>query len=139
MKIAIGSDHAGFEMKTRIINHFSEYEFTDLGCFSTESVDYPDYSKKVCEKVNSKECDFGILICGTGIGMAIAANKIKGIRASCCVNEMMAEYSRLHNNANVITLGARVVGDGLAYRLIDIFIKTSFEGSRHQKRIDKFE
>lgn len=136
--IAIGCDHAGFELKKEVIDLLKEknYAVIDLGC-NGESVDYPDIAKKVCEKVTDGSCEKGILICGTGIGMSIAANKVKGIRAAVCSEHFSAKYTRLHNDANVLCMGARTVGAGLALELVEIFISTEFEGGRHQRRVDK--
>jgi ribose 5-phosphate isomerase B len=137
MKIAIGSDHAGFRMKNIIISHFTDHEFIDVGTCSEESVDYPDFAVLAGEKVVSGEAEAGIVICGTGIGISIAANKIKGIRAALCLNEFMAEMSRRHNNANVLALGARVIGDDLAVSITNVWLKTPFENGRHEKRVLK--
>jgi len=136
--IAIGCDHAGCELKQTIINAFSEkgFEFKDMGCAPGEKCDYPDMAEAVCSEITSGKCEKGILICGTGIGMSIAANKIKGIRASLCADCFSAKYTRLHNDANVICLGARTLGPGLAVELADIFLNTEFEGGRHQRRVD---
>lgn len=136
--IAIGCDHGGFEMKTALIKHLQEnnVEFVDLGC-NGETVDYPDIAVKVCEKVTSGECDKGVLVCGTGIGMSMAANKVKGIRAAVCGDTFSARFTRLHNDCNVLCLGGRVIGNGLACDILDLFINTEFEGGRHQRRVDK--
>ena len=137
MKIAIASDHAGFRLKRILKEHFSEYEFIDVGTDSEDSCDYPDYAVLACEKVISGEADFGIVICGTGIGVSIAANKVKGIRAALCFNEFMADMSRRHNNANVLSLGAKVIDNDLAIRITDIWLKSEFEGRRHERRLQK--
>jgi len=137
MKIAIASDHAGFRLKNILKNHFSEHEFVDVGTYSEDSCDYPDYAQLAGDKVVSGEVEAGIVICGTGIGISIAANKVKGIRAALCFNEFMAEMSRRHNDANVLALGARVIGEDLAVRIADVWLKTSFEGGRHEKRVLK--
>ncbi|MGN0683187.1 MAG: ribose 5-phosphate isomerase B [Oscillospiraceae bacterium] len=136
--IAIGCDHGGYEMKTALIKHLQEnnVEFVDLGC-NGETVDYPDIAVKVCEKVTSGECDKGVLVCGTGIGMSMAANKVKGIRAAVCGDTFSARFTRLHNDCNVLCLGGRVIGNGLACDILDLFINTEFEGGRHQRRVDK--
>lgn len=136
--IAIGCDHGGFEMKTALIKHLQEndVEFVDLGC-NGETVDYPDIAVKVCEKVTSGECDKGVLVCGTGIGMSMAANKIKGIRAAVCGDTFSAKFTRLHNNCNVLCLGGRVIGNGLACDILDIYLATEFEGGRHERRVEK--
>lgn len=136
--IAIGCDHGGFEMKTALIKHLQEndVEFVDLGC-NGETVDYPDIAVKVCEKVTSGECDKGVLVCGTGIGMSMAANKIKGIRAAVCGDTFSAKFTRLHNNCNVLCMGGRVIGNGLACDILDIYLATEFEGGRHERRVEK--
>ncbi|MEG0570276.1 MAG: ribose 5-phosphate isomerase B, partial [Oscillospiraceae bacterium] len=115
----------------------SGINYTDYGCFDTNAVDYPDIAKKVCEKVVDKTCQKGILICGTGIGMSIAANKIDGIRAALVSDYFSAKYTRLHNDSNVICFGARVIGQGLACELLDVFLKTDFQGGRHSLRVEK--
>lgn len=139
MKIAVGSDHGGVELKEEIKKFLNEegYEFKDFGTNSTESCDYPDYALPVAEAVAAKEYDLGILICGTGIGIGIAANKVPGIRAALCSDTFSAHATREHNNANILTLGQRVVGPGLAIDIVKTFLNTEFEGERHQKRIDK--
>ena len=139
MRIAIGCDHGGLEHKTAIKEHLENSGFTvvDSGIHTLEPVDYPDIAVKVCSDITSENCELGILVCGTGIGMSIAANKIKGIRAAACSEHFSAKYTRPHNNSNVLCLGGRVVGVGTAVELADIFVKTEFEGGRHQKRIDK--
>lgn len=141
MKIAIGSDHAAFELKEKLKEYLINkgLEVTDCGTYSIESVDYPDYAKKVSEKLIKKECDFGILMCGTGIGMSIAANKIKGIRAALCLFPDMAAYARKHNNANVLVLPGRLMGIELAKWTVDAFLSSSFEGGRHERRVKKIE
>ena len=139
MKIAIGSDHGGFELKGEILSFLKDsgYEVTDFGTYSTESCDYADYSLKVAEAVASKECDFGILICGTGIGISIAANKVPGIRAALCSDTFSAHATREHNNANILAMGQRVVGTGLALDIVKTFLNSKFEGDRHIRRIEK--
>ncbi|MBU5454337.1 ribose 5-phosphate isomerase B [Caproiciproducens sp. MSJ-32] len=139
MKIALGSDHGGFELKESIKKFLiSEgYEVKDFGTTSTESCDYPDYALPVAEAVLKKEVDFGILVCGTGIGISIAANKVPGIRAALCSDTFSAHATREHNDANILALGQRVVGEGLALDIVKTFLKTEFQGERHQKRIDK--
>ena len=138
MKIAIGCDHVGFELKGKVIEHLKEkgIEVVDFGTNSTERTDYPIYGKAVGEAVASGECDKGILICGTGVGISLAANKVKGIRAALCTDAYMAKYTRLHNDANVLCLGGRVIGPGVAEEIVDIFLNTEFEGGRHQRRVD---
>ena len=136
--IALGCDHGGYELKQEIIKHLQErkIEFKDYGCDSLESVDYPVYAKKVANVVASGECEKGILICGTGIGISIAANKVKGIRAALCTDCFMAEATRLHNDANILALGGRVVGPGLALKIVDTFLDTEFSNDeRHIRRI----
>ena len=139
MKIAIGSDHGGLEHKNAIIEHLTArgFEIEDFGIKVLESVDYPDIAKPVALSVAKKECDLGILVCGTGIGMSLAANKVKGIRAAVCSEHFSAKYTRLHNDSNILCLGGRVIGVGTALELVDLFVDTEFEGGRHQKRIDK--
>lgn len=139
MKIAIGCDHGGFEHKNAIAEHLMENGYTveDFGIYEQTSVDYPDIAEKLSKSVAAGENELGILVCGTGIGMSIAANKVKGIRAAACSDHYSAKYTRLHNNANVLCLGGRVIGIGTAIELAEIFVKTEFEGGRHQRRIDK--
>ena len=136
--IAIGSDHGGYLLKEEIKKHLKDkgYEFKDFGTDSTASCDYPVYAEKVCRAVQSGECEKGILICGTGIGMSMCANKCKGIRAAVCGDHFSAEFTRKHNNANVLCLGARVIGAGVAMQLVDIFLTTEYEGGRHEKRVE---
>ena len=137
--IAIGCDHGGFKLKEEIAAHLKEtnVEFKDFGVFEEKSVDYPDIASVVCESILRGECETGILVCGTGIGISIAANKHKGIRAALCSDAFSAKFTRLHNDANVICLGGRVVGPGLACELVDIFLNTGFEGGRHALRVQK--
>ncbi|MBQ3816657.1 MAG: ribose 5-phosphate isomerase B [Clostridia bacterium] len=139
MKIAIGCDHGGFEHKNAISEHLKQrgFEVEDFGIYELASVDYPDIALKVCQSVAKKENELGILVCGTGIGMSIAANKVKGIRAAACSEHFSAKYTRLHNNSNILCLGGRVIGVGTALELVDLFVDTEFEGGRHQNRIDK--
>lgn len=140
--IALGSDQGGFELKQEIIKHLKERgaEFKDYGSYDTASVDYPEYAKKVCRAINDGECDKGILICGTGIGISITANKIKGIRCALCTDCFMAEATRLHNDANVLAMGGRVVGPGLAVKIVDTFLDTAFSNEeRHIRRINAIE
>ena len=139
MKIAIGNDHAAPELKITVIEKKKKkgVECVDMGCAVGERCDYPNAAKAVCEKVVSAECDLGILICGTGIGMSMAANKVKGIRAACCSEPFSARLTREHNNANVLCFGARVVGEGTAMDLVDAFVDTPFSNDeRHIRRID---
>ena len=135
--IAIGCDHAGVEMKKAVIEALSEkgFEFKDMGT-DGEPCDYPVMAEKVCNEVLAGNCEKGILICGTGIGMSIAANKINGIRAALCAESFSTRFTRLHNNTNVMCMGARTLGQGLACELTEIFLTTGFEGGRHQRRID---
>ena len=137
--VAIGCDHGGYELKKEIIAHLTQndVEFKDFGTYDGNSVDYTDIAKLVCKSILSGECENGILVCGTGIGISIAANKHKGIRAAVCSDEFSAKFTRLHNDANVLCLGGRVVGPGLACELVDIFLSTGFEGGRHALRVDK--
>lgn len=140
--IAIGSDHAGYELKQAVMEHLKKRgdEFEDFGCYSHESVHYPIYGRKVADAVASGKYDKGILICGTGIGISIAANKVKGIRAALCGDCFSAEATRLHNDANVLALGARAVGVGLAEKIVDTFLDTEFSGEeRHMERIRMIE
>lgn len=140
--IAIGCDHGGFELKQEIITHLKEnnIEFKDFGCYSTESVDYPDYAKAVAAAIVEGSCEKGILICGTGIGISIAANKVPGIRCALCHDVFSAEATRLHNNANIVALGARVIGPGHALKIVDTFLSTPFSNDeRHIRRIKKIE
>ena len=139
-KIIIGSDHGGYELKLPVIKHLQEMgiEVIDVGCDSAESCDYPLFAKPLCEKIQAGEASLGILICGTGIGMSMAANKCKGIRAAACSDTFSARLTRIHNDANVLCLGARVVGPGLAMDLVDAFLNAEFEGGKHKRRIDMF-
>lgn len=138
--IALGSDHGGFGLKKEIINYLNEkgIEYKDYGTFTEESCDYPVYGELVGKAVASGECERGIIICGTGIGISIAANKVKGVRAALCGDCYSAEFTRRHNDANVLALGARVIGPGHALKIVDIFLNTEFEGGRHAKRIAIF-
>lgn len=135
--LVIGSDHGGFELKEFLAGCLREQaiEFIDVGCFSSASVDYPEIAKAACEKIVSGEAELGILVCGTGIGMSMAANKIKGIRAACCSDTFSARLTREHNDANVLCLGGRVVGKGLALELLKSFLGASFQGGRHERRV----
>ena len=140
MKIAIGCDHTAIPFKKELIALMTElgHTVTDCGCFEgAEAADYPDIAVVTCKKVLSGECDRGVLICGTGIGMSMAANKMDGIRAALCGDYYSAKYTRLHNDANVICFGARVIGVELAKELLTVFLESEFEGGRHQRRIDK--
>lgn len=140
--IGIGSDHGGYALKQAVIKHLEEkgHAVKDYGCYSEESCDYPVYAKAVAEGILKDEVKQGILICGTGIGISIAANKIPGIRAALCTDCFCAEATRQHNDANVLALGGRVVGPGLAVKIVDTFLHTAFSGAeRHQRRIDLIE
>ncbi len=136
MKIALGSDHAGYPLKEEIKKYLDlrDIPFKDFGTFKIDSSDYPEFAYKVGNAIAAEECDCGILICGTGIGMSITANKIKGIRAAVANTEEGAKLSRLHNDANILCLGSRVVEPEQALKILDVWINTSFEGGRHQKR-----
>ena len=138
MRIAIACDHAALDMKKEVLEHLlaQGYECVDYGTYTNASCNYPDYAEKVCTAVYEGKEELGILICGTGIGMSMAANKCKGIRAALCCDTFSARFTRLHNNANVLCMGARVLGAGLACDIADIFVKTGFEGGRHQTRVD---
>lgn len=138
MKIAIGNDHAALELKKVIKAYVEEmgHEVVDFGTHTTDSCDYPVYGEKVARAVANKECELGILICGTGIGISLAANKVKGIRAAVCSESYSARLTRAHNNANIIAFGARVIGEDTAKDIVNAFINTPFEGGRHQRRID---
>lgn len=137
--LAIGCDHGGYKLKEELVSHLKKQgvEFKDFGTFDESSVDYPDIAKAVCNSIISGECENGVLVCGTGIGISIAANKHKGIRAAVCSDEFSAKFTRLHNDANVLCLGGRVIGPGLACELVDIFLNTEFEGGRHAVRVQK--
>ncbi|MGQ0636028.1 MAG: ribose 5-phosphate isomerase B [Planctomycetaceae bacterium] len=139
MRIAVASDHRGFAIKSKIIATISElgHEVLDMGTDSAESVDYPDFAIKVARSVSAAEVDRGILICGTGMGMCIAANKLPGVRACTCHDDLTAEMSRRHNDANVLCLSGDLLGDRLVSRMVDIWLKTDFEGGRHARRIEK--
>ena len=138
LRIAIGSDHGGYEYKEQIVSHLKEkgYECVDVGTYSTDSCDYPVIARTVTTKITTGEADRGILICGTGIGMSIVANKVKGIRAALCGDTFSARASRAHNNSNVLCLGERVIGINLAMDIVDIWLESKFEGGRHQRRVD---
>ncbi len=138
MKIAIGCDHGGLEHKNAIAEHLKErgFEVQDFGIYEQVSVDYPEIALKVANSVAGGENELGILVCGTGIGMSLAANKVKGIRAAAVSEHFSAKYTRLHNNSNILCLGGRVIGVGTALELADLFVDTEFEGGRHQRRVD---
>lgn len=141
LRIAIGSDHGGYEYKEQIVSHLKEkgYECVDVGTYSTDSCDYPVIARAVTTKITTGEADRGILICGTGIGMSIVANKVKGIRAALCGDTFSARASRAHNNSNVLCLGERVIGINLAMDIVDIWLESKFEGGRHKRRVDMME
>jgi ribose 5-phosphate isomerase B len=138
--VALGCDHAGFALKQEIMKHLDEshISYKDYGTFDESSCDYPDFAAKTCAAVIGGECKLGILVCGTGVGMSIAANKIKGIRAACCSDYFSAKFTRVHNDANILCLGGRVIGGGLACELVDVFLSTPFSnGENHLRRIGK--
>jgi len=140
MRVAIGSDHGGINLKKRVVRllEHEQIPVLDLGCHSDESVDYPVYARAVCSAILNGEAECGILICGTGIGMSMAANRFKGIRAALCHEQFTARMSREHNDANVLCIGARVVGSGLAMEVVRTWLSTSFGGGRHLRRIEMF-
>lgn len=137
MKLAIGCDHGGLELKNEIVKHLQErgIELTDFGINEYHSVNYPEIALPVAKAVAAGTCELGILVCGTGIGMSIAANKVKGIRAAVCSDHFSAKYTRLHNDANILCLGGRVIGPGVANEMVDLFIDTAYEGGRHAARV----
>ncbi len=137
--IAIGSDHAGYQLKKEVIKWFEDNNipYLEFGCMNGESCDYPLVAKEVCDRVTSGNAELAVLICGTGIGISMAANKIKGIRAAVCTDTYTAKYTRLHNDANVLCMGGRVTGSGVALEIVETFLNTSFEGGRHQRRVDQ--
>jgi ribose 5-phosphate isomerase B len=140
-KIVLGADHGGFELKNVIKAHLESrgFEVADVGTNSADSCDYPVFANHLCKKIQNGEADLGILVCGTGIGMSMAANKHRGIRAACCSDTFSARLTRNHNNANVLCLGARVLGAGLALDLVNAFVDAEFEGDRHTKRLSLIE
>ena len=137
MKIALGCDHGGYELKQHVIKVLEKlgHEYEDFGCYNLDSCDYPDFGAAAARAVAEGKCDRGIVICTTGIGISIAANKVKGIRAACCDDHFSVKYTRLHNDANILCLGGRVVGPGVVCELVDLFIETEFEGGRHARRV----
>jgi ribose 5-phosphate isomerase B len=139
--ILIGSDHAGFSLKTFLKEVMEQdgLQVVDVGCAADISCDYPDYARLLCERIQSREASRGVLICGTGLGMSMAANRFKGIRAALCTSEYQARMSRAHNDANVLIIGGRVTGTELALSILRTWLETSFEGGRHQRRIDRIE
>ena len=138
MKIVIGADHGGYILKNAIVDHLKTggHEVEDCGTHNSDSVDYPHFAKAVTAAVKEEKAELGILICGSGIGMSMAANKVHGIRAALCFNAYMGRMTRAHNNANVLCLGERVLGSGTSLDIVDAFVNTEFEGGRHQRRID---
>ena len=139
MKVVIGCDHGGFELKEVLSAHLKDKGFgvVDVGTYDTNSVDYPDIAQKACEEVTSGRCEWGVLICGTGIGISIAANKVNGIRCALVSNEYSAEMTKRHNNANMVAFGGRVTGPDRAKHILDAYVGAEFEGGRHEKRIEK--
>ncbi|RJP32873.1 MAG: ribose 5-phosphate isomerase B [Actinobacteria bacterium] len=141
MRVALGCDHAGFILKDVVADCLAQagHEVLDEGTFSVESCDWPEFAERVARRVSSGEAERGIAICGTGIGMAMTANKLTGVRAAVCNDLYTARYSRLHNDANVLTMGARVIGPGVAEEIVRIWMETPFEGGRHSRRLDRLE
>ena len=137
MKVAIGCDHAGYDLKEKIIKKYNQFKFIDCGAYDLESVDYPDFARSISKSLKKREVEFGVLICGTGIGISIAANRYKHIRAALVHDTSTAKLSRQHNDANVIVFGGRLVNFNIAKDSLDIFLRTDFDGGRHQKRLDK--
>lgn len=139
--IALGSDHGGYPLKERVKAYLDQagIPYQDFGCYSTESCDYPIYGKAAAEAVASGACEKGIVICTTGIGISIAANKVKGIRCALCSDPLSAEMTRRHNDANMLAMGGGLIGNNMADRIVDAFLNTPFEGGRHQRRVDKIE
>lgn len=138
MSIALGSDHGGFALKEHVKGFLERkgYEVKDFGCYSTESVDYPSFGRAAAESVAKGECEYGIVVCTTGIGISIAANKVKGIRCALCSEPLSVEMTRRHNNANMLAMGGGMVGPNMAERMVEVFLNTEFEGGRHQRRVD---
>lgn len=141
MRIAVGADHAGWPLKEPLVNHLIEmgWDVEDFGTFGPESVDYPDYARRVAEAVASGQAERGLLMCGSGIGMSIAANKVQGIRAALAHDVVAARLSRQHNDANILTMGARFIAPGLAVEVLDMWLQTEFAGGRHQRRVEKIQ
>ena len=138
-EILIASDHAGFKLKKILIKQLQDkFKFEDLGSFSENSVDYPDYAKKLSKKIDSNNDLIGVLICGSGIGMSMVANRFKNVRAALCMNNKMSMLARQHNNANILVLGSRLISEQEAIKCLLVFLKTNYEGGRHQARLDKF-
>lgn len=138
MTVALGCDHGGLNIKNAVIEYLKQnnFDFIDYGCYTEDSVDYPEYGYKVAKAITDGKAQLGILCCGTGIGISMAANKVKGIRAAVCTNEFMAEMTRRHNNSNILSMGGRIIDEATAVRLADIFLNTEFEGDRHTRRVD---
>ena len=139
MKIAIAADHGGFELKEALKQHYSGLDLLDLGTYSADSVDYPDYAQKVVQAILSEQADLGILICGTGVGISIAANRYKGIRAALLYSTEVARLAKAHNNANILVFGGRTMAVDDVIKRIDTFMQTEYEGGRHQRRLDKLD
>lgn len=141
MKIAVACDHGGLELKKVLLQYLQEngYEVKDFGTYTSDSCDYPDFALPAAEAVASGECERGIVICSTGIGISIAANKVKGIRCAHCHDTYSAKYTRMHNDANMIAFGQKIIGDGLMLEIVDAFLHTEFEGGRHARRVDKIK
>ena len=138
-RVLIASDHAGFKLKKILIEELQgKIKFEDLGPFSENSVDYPDYAKKLSKKIDLKNDHVGVLICGSGIGMSMVANRFKNVRAALCMNNKMSILARQHNNANILVLGSRLISEQEAIKCLLVFLKTNYEGGRHQARLDKF-
>ena len=139
MKVALACDHGGLNLKKKIIAHLelNGYEVEDFGTKTTDSCDYPDFALPAAEAVAKGDCEMGIVVCSTGIGVSIVANKVPGVRCAHCHDSYCAEFTRLHNNANMLALGEKVVGEGYALKIVDTFLKTQFEGGRHERRVDK--
>ena len=137
--IAVGSDHGGYELKEKLLKYLQKggYEVEDFGTFSSESVDYPDIAEKVADAVAGGAAQCGILVCGTGIGVSIAANKVHGIRAAHCTDPYSARMAKEHNNANILTLGGRITGEELAYEIVQAYLQAEFQGGRHSRRVEK--
>ena len=141
MKIAVACDHGGLELKKALLQYLNEngYEVKDFGTYTADSCDYPDFALPAAEAVAGGECERGIVICSTGIGISIAANKVRGIRCAHCHDTYSARYTRMHNDANMIAFGQKIIGDGLMLEIVDAFLHTEFEGGRHARRVDKIK
>lgn len=140
-RIVVGADHAGFPLKEKVREYLKSqgYDVEDAGPASAESVDYPDFAEKVATRVAAQQADFGVLMCGTGLGVAIAANKVPGIRAATCNDTLCAHFARAHNDANVLAMGGRLIDEATAQKVLDTWLSTPFEGGRHQRRVEKIE